>query len=86
MDFRPHGRRTEVDMPCRTCDDLLAAYTSAVNLYTAAARDIETLVGDDFRLASKDTERLRLACRDADNALIAHFRQGHPTSLPQSWQ
>jgi hypothetical protein len=62
-------------MHCRTCDDLVAAYTSAVDLYTAVAQDIGTLVGDDFRLASKDAERLRLACRDADNALSAHFRQ-----------
>jgi hypothetical protein len=73
-------------MDCRTCDDLVAAYTSAVDLYTTAVRDIGTLAGDDFRLAFKDAERLRLACCDADHALIAHFRQDHPTSLPQSWQ
>ena len=86
MDVRPHGRRTEVDMPCRTCDDLLAAYKSAVDLYTTAARDIGTMAGDEFRMASKQAELLRLACHDADNALIAHFWQDHPTLLPQSWQ
>ena len=64
-------------MNCKTCDDLLVAYQRAVRLYKTAARDIGTLVGDDFRRASKQAELLRQACRDADSAVMAHLRQDH---------
>ena len=62
---------------CKTCDDLLAAYSGAVSLYKTTVRDSTTLLGHELRLASQEAERLRLACRDADNALIAHWRQVH---------
>jgi hypothetical protein len=72
------GVRTETRfMGCKTCDDLLAVYRSAVSLYKTTVRDSTTLLGDELRLASQETERLRLACRDADNALITHWRQVH---------
>jgi hypothetical protein len=64
-------------MGCKTCDDLLAVYRCAVRLYKTTVRDSTTRVGDELRLASQESERLRLACRDADNALIAHWRQMH---------
>jgi hypothetical protein len=67
----------KVGMNCRTCDDLLDAYKSAVRLYTTAAREIGTLAGNEFRVAFKQSEGLRQACRDADNAVMAHLRQDH---------
>ena len=65
-------------MVCRTCSDLLATYRHAVSLYTAATRDIPALVGDELRLASREVEHLRRACREADDALMAHRREYHP--------
>jgi hypothetical protein len=64
-------------MDCKTCDDLMAAYQRAVCLYTTTVVNTAILFGANRRLASQEAERLKLLCRDADNALIAHLRQGH---------
>jgi len=34
-------------------------------------------LGNDFCLVSQRAEKLRLACHDADDALIAHWREDH---------
>jgi excisionase family DNA binding protein len=64
-------------MECKTCDALLAAYKQAVNLYTNAGQSFRGALGDDSRLAFKELRRLRQACKDADNALMAHLHQDH---------
>ena len=64
-------------MVCKRCDDLLAAYKSAVRLYVDAERGCRGLLGDDLQRVRKEVERLRRACRDADEALIGHLRQAH---------
>ena len=60
---------------CKTCDDLLAVYKRAVKLYADAELSCRGLLGDDFRQAWKEMERLRQACREADDAVLAHLRQ-----------
>ena len=64
-------------MVCKTCDDLLAACKRSVRLFTDAERGCQGLHGDDFQLALKELKRLRQACRDADDTLMAHFSQHH---------
>jgi hypothetical protein len=64
-------------MDCKTCEDLLAAYRSAVSLYTNAERSFRGLLGDGFPVALKELKRLKQACRDADDALTEHRRQDH---------
>jgi len=64
-------------MACQTCNDLFIDYKSAVKLYTLAMRDMAGLVGENFQLAIKELERLRLKCRDADDAWTKHWRQVH---------
>jgi hypothetical protein len=64
-------------MNCKTCDDLLGAYQRAVHLYTTTVVNTAGLFGANRRLASQEAERLKLACRDADNALISHLHQDH---------
>ena len=62
-------------MECKTCDSLLADYKYSVKLFTEAVRRLPGLVGHDRQLAHQKLEQLRLACRNADNALTAHSRQ-----------
>jgi hypothetical protein len=62
---------------CKRCDELLATYKHPISLYTTAQRGIRGLVGDDFIVAFKELKRLRLECRNADDALMAHLRQDH---------
>ena len=62
---------------CEACNDLLGAYKRAVRLYKDAELGCRGLLGDDLRLALKELERLRLACRNADEALLSHLRQDH---------
>jgi hypothetical protein len=61
----------------RTCDELLAAYKREVRLFGNAVLKISGAVGDDSRLATHEAAHLRLKCREARDALIAHFRQDH---------
>ena len=65
------------NMACKTCDDLLAAYKRAVKVYTNAEPSFRGLIGDEFQLAFKELKRLGQACRDADEALMAHLRHDH---------
>lgn len=46
-------------MLCTTCHDLLAAYKSAVRLYTNTGQRLRGLVGDEFHLIFKELKRLR---------------------------
>ena len=62
---------------CKTCHDLLAAYKNAVRVYSDAELSCRGLLGDDFQRVRKEVERLRQACRDADDALIGHLHRDH---------
>lgn len=64
-------------LDCKSCNDLLADYRRAVSVYKTTVRDSTTLQGVELRLASQEAERLRLACREADNALKAHWCPEH---------
>ena len=55
----------------------MAAYQRAVCLYTSTVVNTAILFGANRRLASQEADRLKLACRVADNAPIAHLRQDH---------
>ena len=67
-------------MECKTCDSLLADYKYSVKLFTDAVQRLPGLVGHDRELAHQKLEQLRVACRNADNALTAHRAQ-HKTGL-----
>ena len=72
----PCDHRSETRaMECKTCDSLLADYKYSVKLFTEAVRHLPWLVGQERELARQKLEQLRLACRNADNALTAHRRQ-----------
>ena len=68
-------------MDCKTCDEMLAAYQSAVGLYTTSVSEIETQYGEFFCVPHPKTKLLRQACRYrhkawmASDALMAHWRE-----------
>jgi len=53
-------------MACEKCNGLLADYRRILREYTIAVGKLSGLLGDDFRLASQEAQRLRLACRAAE--------------------
>ena len=71
-------------MRCQTCDHLFVAYKHAVSLYTQAMEDMGGLSGDAFQSALKELERLRAKSHDANEALMAHWRQDHVESKAAS--
>ena len=56
---------------CKTRDDLLASYKRAVKLYADAELSCRGLLGDDFRQAWKEMERLR---RRAEMPMMLYWR------------
>ena len=64
-------------MGCKTCAELLRTYRQAAKLYAAAQERFQALLRDDFKLAWTELKRLREACRTADEALVAHWREEH---------
>lgn len=64
-------------MDCETCNKLLAAYKHCATVLTNAGLCIRGVRGEDFLPALKELKRLRQVCRDADDALITHWRQAH---------
>jgi hypothetical protein len=64
-------------MGCQTYNDLWGEYETAVKLYTLAMRDMVGMIGEDFRLALKKLEQLRVKCRDAKDALTEHWGKDH---------
>jgi hypothetical protein len=68
-------------MECKTCDALLANYKLAVRLFADAEQSFRGAVRSDFQLALKELKRLKQACRDADKALMDHWRQDHDNHL-----
>ena len=67
---------------CKRCSELLADYRDAVSVLTDAGRKFQGPARGDFPVALKELKRLRQACKDADDALIEHWRQEHPDFTP----
>ena len=63
-------------MGCQTCGELLGAYKHSVRLFRKAAHNIPG-AAEDSRLAVAQAERLRLQCKDASDAFMAHWRTDH---------
>ena len=66
---------------CEACKKLMNAYDSAVTVYLKASRQLTGMIGDDFNRTYQECEKLRLVCRSANDALIAHVRREHAISL-----
>jgi len=64
-------------MDCETCNNLLDAYKHFVTVLTNAGLCFRGASGEDFLPALKELKRLRQVCRDADDALMEHWRQDH---------
>jgi hypothetical protein len=64
-------------MDCETCNNLLAAYKHCARVLTNVGLCFRDVSGEDFPPALTELKRLRQVCRDADEALIAHWRQAH---------
>lgn len=64
-------------MDCKTCDDSFGFYKRSVSLFRNAVLNTPGCLGDDSRLAAEEADRLRLKCRDASDALMAHWRKAH---------
>ena len=63
-------------MDCETCEQLLAAYRHSVSLFQKAVRNIAG-TRDDSTLAAANADHLRLKCRQANAALMEHWREHH---------
>jgi hypothetical protein len=63
---------------CKTCDALICEYRHLASLFKNAVRNSTGAIGDDFRRGTAEVERLRRECHDADDRLMAHWRQDHP--------
>ena len=59
-------------MDCQACGDLLTAWEHAVRAYTDFALKGPRAATNEFRLAAKEEERLRVNCNAARDALMAH--------------
>ena len=64
-------------MSCKACGELLDIYQHSVKDYATAVRKSRGLLGEELRLALKETIRLSEARKDANDALLAHFREDH---------
>ena len=64
-------------MVCKTCEDLFAAYSHHIRVFTNAVLNIPGVLSDDSRVTPQELERLGQNCRAANNALMAHLRHDH---------
>ena len=70
-------------MDCQTCDDLLAGYRLSVTLFKNAVQNIPG-TAEDSTLAVQQADRLKMKCREANDALMEHLRQNHGINKPAS--
>ena len=61
----------------QTCDDLLADYRCAVNLFKNFVHNSLGAPGEDSRLTGKRAADLAQKCPEASDALIEHWRKEH---------
>ena len=64
-------------MTCKTCEELLSLYESAVARYSNAVKKIAGTLGDDFTRAFNEAQRLKTASQDASENLMMHWRRSH---------
>jgi len=58
-------------MNCKTCDDLFSFYKHSVR------RLRNPVLEEEPKPPAEDADRLRLKCKDACDALMAHMRKDH---------
>jgi hypothetical protein len=71
-------------MDCEMCEALLADYDRHVDVYTKAILNIREVVKADSTLMFQDGEGLKLACKDAREALMGHLRRDHRSPTARS--
>ena len=64
-------------MACEACYHLLAAYQHSVILFSHAVRKGSGAIGDDARLAIEEARRQSRQCKEANDALMAHWGERH---------
>jgi hypothetical protein len=69
-------------MDCPSCNSLLLVYKRAIKLYidaeqNIAERNIKRDLGEDYKAASEEAERLTLAYRDARDPFMEHWQNNH---------
>jgi hypothetical protein len=69
------GRDGGTRMDCKTCDELLATCRSKLTLYSDAALHARGVV--EHSVWFEQLERLRQDYRDANDALMRHWRGEH---------
>ena len=70
-------------MTCEMCAKLLADSKRSAGLFTKAVQRIPGILGDDSRVAAEEVDCLRQACKDARDALMAHFVRSIAISRPK---
>ena len=64
-------------MDCKICDALLADYKRSVHVFVNAVLTFREAAGDDSTMSVEEADRLQLKCKDARDALNAHWSQHH---------
>ena len=70
----------EVHITCEKCWKLLELYKSALMAYEKASSQLSGIIGDDFKRAFEQCERLRHACQAANAEALAHINSTHEHS------
>jgi len=73
---------SSIIMGCQTCDDLIATYKRSVRNHTTFLLNVSGAPTHKSPLVSKQATRLARKCREANDALMSHWRQDH-TELAQ---
>ena len=62
-------------MACTTWEELLAAYSHEISVFTNAVRNMPGALIDDSRVITQELDRLSKKCRAANYALMAHLHR-----------
>ena len=57
---------------------LTGNYRHLISLFKNAVRNFTGAIGGDAQVGATEVERLRRECHEADDRLMAHWRQEHP--------
>jgi hypothetical protein len=63
---------------CNTWDALTGNYRHLISLFENSVRNFTSAIGEDSTRGAAELERLRQECHDADDRLMAHWRQDQP--------
>ena len=64
-------------MDCDKCNALLDDYKRAVDVFKHAVHNAHAASGPDSQLSAEQVTHLGQMCKDANDALMAHWRQCH---------